>query len=174
MLEKVSLSQWIQSDGGPLVLMEKGSLNLWGGSLGTDNSSAITDYDKACLINDYLGQLEVGSYSALVLNDEPLRTAYWKINSEKVVFIRWRWANNEKDIIESLPEALGRDDWEQSEIQISFSTEDLILFDASYSAEEIEIFLDLNLSRGTYYTQTLLFEPNGETSVILHLLAKIK
>lgn len=165
---KKSLSKWIQTDGGPLILIEKRLMDFWEGSLG---ENVITDYDRACLIDDFLGLVDVESSPCLILNDEPLRTAIWQENPDEAIFVRWRWANNEETIKEILPKSLKLESWEKSEIKLSLSGDELFLFDSSYGGKEVEESLNLKLPKGQYYIYTLFFEPDNETAFILHLLS---
>lgn len=170
-MSRIDLSKWVESDGGPLILLEKDSSNLWRGHSKIDQQ--ITDYDRACQIEDYLGLLDVGNSKALVLNDEPLSTAYWKISSEIGVFVRWVYAKHENEIPNILVQAPEIDSWEKTGIRITFSTENFILFDSAYKAGESEASLFLQLSKGEYVIKTLLFEPNDEFSLILHSLKRV-
>ncbi len=172
-MSRIDLSKWIESDGGPLILLEKSSSNLWSGHSQTDRSLNITDYDRACQIEDYLGLLDVGNSKALVLNDEPLSTAYWKINSEIIVLVRWVYAREESEIPDILTQAPEIDTWENTGIKITFSTEALILFDSAYKIDEVKNALFFQLSKGEYTLKTLLFEPNNEVSLILHSLKRV-
>ncbi len=79
---------WMESGGGPLLLVPGEYLPFWGGidpptdgrqivahfRYGGDDAPA-TDYDRACDVDDYLGVIEVGSGCGVVLGDEPLPTA---------------------------------------------------------------------------------------------------
>jgi len=172
-MSRIDLSKWIESDGGPLILMEKSLSNLWGGHSLTGRVLRITDYDRACQIEDYLGLLDVGDSKALVLNDEPLSTAYWKINSENVIFVRWVYAKEESDISDFLTQAPPIDSWIDTGIKIVFSTEDLVLFDSAYRTNEVEDVLFFQLSKGEYTAKNLLFKPNNEVSLILHSLSAL-
>jgi len=171
-MSEFNLSKWIESDGGPLILMEKHVSVLWEGHSYTDTTSNVTDYDRACEIEDYLGLLDVGHSKALVMNDEPLSTACWKIDSETIVFVRWVWAKDERvvpGILSQVPEV---DRWENTGIEIGFAHEELILFDSAYRADEVEDFLLIQLPKGEYTVKTLLFEPDANASLILHCLKR--
>jgi hypothetical protein len=60
--------KWIESDGGPLVLMSRELLPYWGGydQFDLDPLDPAHDYGRACSVNDYLGVLPVGPGDALV------------------------------------------------------------------------------------------------------------
>lgn len=77
--------KWVASEGGPLILISDKSKNLWSGILKRSSYLANkieeaddfldadeADYGKACLVQDYLGVVNVGNDTALVLGDEPL------------------------------------------------------------------------------------------------------
>jgi hypothetical protein len=81
--------KWIESTGGPLLLLERALLPYWHGSFG--NTTAATDYDRACEIADYVGAIEVGSGIGVVLGEEPFSTTWWRSSEElrNSCIVRW-------------------------------------------------------------------------------------
>jgi hypothetical protein len=81
--------QWIQSNGGPLLLLPSSLLGAWEGAdepepyRGVEARShwnpggPATDYDRACDVPDLAGTVPVGAGEGLVLGDEPLATTWW-------------------------------------------------------------------------------------------------
>ena len=49
---------WLESTGGPLLLLEEDLVPYWHGYLSVSNSS-LTDYERACEVSDYLGSIDV-------------------------------------------------------------------------------------------------------------------
>lgn len=74
--------EWIESSGGPLILMDSEVVEFWSGILerrsylqgGSEQSTDYmdpleTDYGKACSINDYLGVVSIEKQNVLVFGD---------------------------------------------------------------------------------------------------------
>ncbi len=107
---------WVQSMGGPLIVIPASALNQWGGCTedgiivgGTD---APDDYDRACDVENWAGVIDVGTEaSGLVLADEPATTCYL---SEHNVFVRWLAADSDADLVEAARAVLNdpATDWE--------------------------------------------------------------
>lgn len=75
---------WVQSAGGPLIVVPESSVNAWGG---VTKSGAVLggpggrdDYDRACEIDGLAGVITVGAddADAIVLADEPATTCFWQ------------------------------------------------------------------------------------------------
>lgn len=90
------LLHWLSSKG-PLILLAHELLASWGGS-------DTEDYDRACRVKDYLGAIEVGSACGLILGDEPLMICWSEISEKTGTVVRWRQAENETAMINSLIE----------------------------------------------------------------------
>ncbi|MGI8882844.1 MAG: Imm21 family immunity protein, partial [Pyrinomonadaceae bacterium] len=89
---------WVSGDGGPLILMEQKYLTTWEGSDEPSNGrvieansqwvlDVITDYDRACSIEDYLGLINVGEGKAIVLGGDEMATTWFPLseNSEGIL-----------------------------------------------------------------------------------------
>src|SRR5687767_4714131 len=100
--------KWIASAGGPLVLIADKSYRFWSGifkrSAFLKNKmveaddflhAAEADYGKACLVQDYLGVVNIGDDHALVLGDEPLMTTVARSADGRTVIARWHYGDNE-------------------------------------------------------------------------------
>jgi hypothetical protein len=175
--------QWIQSNGGPLLLLPSSLLGVWGGTdepepyLGVEARSrwnpagAATDYDRACDVTDLLGTVQVGGGEALVLADEPLATS-WCPAPEigDGILVRWEYA--ESDVIagrwvSTIPGSLP---WEPS-LRFSFEEGPLSLFDAAEPGlDPSGPRLEVGLSGGVYDVHTIRWRPDGGTSLLLHRL----
>ena len=75
---------WIESAGGPLVVLPRSLRSAWMGV-------AADDYDAACSVDGYLGLLRRPWGDALVLGDEPLRTSVVQ-RHDGLAIVRWRFA----------------------------------------------------------------------------------
>ncbi|MFE7525444.1 Imm21 family immunity protein [Kitasatospora sp. NPDC057542] len=101
---------WVESMGGPLVVVPVSALQHWGGC--TEDGVIIgdgdqpDDYDRACGIEglaDVIGLRGHGSASALVLGDEPATTCYL---SEPRAFMRWLAADSDAELLAATEAAL--------------------------------------------------------------------
>ena len=81
---------WIDSAGGPLILMERAALAFWGGCFSGGGSDFESDYERACAVDAYAGVIQVEGRSALVLGDEPCETTVWRVAQGNDVIVRWQ------------------------------------------------------------------------------------
>ena len=89
---------WVESMGGPLIVVPVSALAAWRGSTETGvmagDATAPDDYDRACAVDDPAGVIAVGDggAQALVLADEPATSCYLP---EHRAFLRWLGADSE-------------------------------------------------------------------------------
>ena len=83
----VTQVEWIESAGGPLLLAPRSSIRDWLGVDGSKVAGLQTDYERACSIQAEIGIIPVGSRSAVVLGDEPDRTALLPVKSSSEVLM---------------------------------------------------------------------------------------
>jgi hypothetical protein len=130
----------------------------------------MTDYERACAVEDYLGLITVGPGHGLVLGDEPMSTAWWPFPKlQGGILVRWRWASEGASIIaalKSIPDGV----WAPGNITLSLPGGQALLFDAAEDAATIEASLSLTLAPGTYRVDTADYVPDPETALLLHRL----
>jgi hypothetical protein len=166
-MKRFSALAWIESTGGPLILIEEALMPYWNGHSSSSHSS-MTDYERACAISDYLGTIGVGPGHAVVLGEEPASTAWW--HSSELDFsylVRWVFAESEDEIIKAL-DTLSINSWERNDIEIKVAKEKLVLFDSAFPGYDIDTSISIQIPTGTYIVETLHYTPNAETSLILH------
>ena len=61
--------KWVSGDGGPHILIERKYLDLWA-------EQKETLYEKACQIDDYIGNLQLLDISLIVISEEMTHTAW--------------------------------------------------------------------------------------------------
>ncbi|MFI9229590.1 Imm21 family immunity protein [Streptomyces rimosus] len=157
--------KWIESAGGPFVIVPAVSAHAWRGVEGED-------YEEACAVEDYLGQTAFGPESektpAIVVADEPLPATFLP---DLRCVLQWSYAPSEQELIDgarsSFPDI---DDWHQGpmlEVQGQ-----LIMFDATIPGESLgeEEKLYLSLPPGTYQLQSADFEVGEEVAGRLHAM----
>lgn len=163
--------KWVNSAGGPLLFLDKVLLPDWGGAVG--GHAEQSDYERACLADDLIVPISIGNGCGIVLNDEPLQTA-WMPSKEhgQSFFVRWKYAENENSIVrhlERFPESIFR----QEAVPITVTSGRCILFDSALPGLDFRKgdFLELMLEPGDYGIRTGLFEPDAETSLVIHKLS---
>jgi len=153
--------EWLSSEGGPLIIVGQNELINW---QGVDNS----DYDRACSVEDYLGLIPVGNSQALVLGDEPCQTALFTINSKDLTLVRWIYGEDELTVekhLRQVPEELFNSPLEQVEYRVQ--DDEFILFDSVLNGE-VASGLKISLPPDMYVITTVQYEPDEDTSLILH------
>ncbi|MEW2132419.1 Imm21 family immunity protein [Streptomyces sp. NPDC005435] len=89
---------WVESMGGPLIVVPVSALAAWQGCTETGamagDATAPDDYDRACAVDGLAGVIAVGEAGAqaLVLADEPATSCYLP---EHRAFLRWLAADSE-------------------------------------------------------------------------------
>lgn len=158
---------WIESAGGPLLLLEKNLIPGWHGCSSNLEDSP-TDYERACAVDDYIGVIPVASGIGIVLGEEPLSSAWWPLTEAgRGVLVRWLFAENEAAVTRAL-ENLPNREWQRTNVEFTVSNGSLILFDAASSGPDIDESLEIELPGGRYAAETLMYEPDEQTSLILH------
>lgn len=161
---------WIESGGGPLLFAPQSSLKDWLGATGSKVSNMQTDYDRACAIEDEIGIISIGTRSAVILGDEPDRTALIAERSGADIFmIRWRWAKSEESMLSALFSggAIQRLSF-TSISSMAISAETYLLFDSACCGTQVDKHLDVLLQAGSYSVETAAFRPNSGMNALIH------
>jgi hypothetical protein len=177
--------EWIESEGGPLILLDEDLLKYWDGAepprygrtvraeSRASGSALATDYDRACDIRRVIGVLEVGPRIGVVFAGEALPTAWWPAPSEQVgLIVRWVYGNSDEAFSAALlrlPDGLFR----HPGVQVTLRGK-LLLFDAAMPGHAIvSPHLRMSIREGTYRIQTAVYEPDSETSMLLHRFKRV-
>ncbi|MCG5464125.1 immunity 21 family protein [Micromonospora sp. MED01] len=163
----VSQLPWVDSGGGPLVVVPTTALGDWKGASDDDDDSW-GDYDRACEVDGYAGVLDVGADQALVLADEPASTTYLP---DQRIFVRWLYAVSEAEVVRLVPRAVEIAGWEDAGTWTTSGPAEL--FDSGYTGDGLEhtTHLTVDLARGTYLIRTAFVQPDKRTALMLvHLV----
>ncbi|MFF4427511.1 immunity 21 family protein [Streptomyces sp. NPDC001549] len=162
------LVDWVESGGGPLVVVPAEVLTRWEGA---DSEGPESDYDRACAVVGYTGLLAVGPSDALVLGDEPSSTAFLP---EHGVFVRWVAAESEAELLGSVEAALADAVWEDG--QVWDVPGPVVLFDSAWPGSEVEPdnHARVDLAAGRYEVRAALAQPNAETAFQLIRLLPLR
>lgn len=181
---------WIESAGGPLMLLAEQNAEDWGGIFRPSGSrvaeadfrwgepgAPAADYDRACDVRDYVGRIQVGPVWALVFGDAPMPTM-WQGNgsSDGGMFVRWNYADDEKIVLDSL-QRIPESDWVLETFDFQVDKAPHILFDSALSgtmAIKNREYLRIELAPGRYTVATNEFKPDEYISLCLHRLTRIR
>jgi hypothetical protein len=176
--------KWIDSLGGPLLLIPGRLLNHWEGSdpptggriieakFRADPSGPATDYDRACDVKEYLGLIDVGPGVGLVLGDEPAQTAWWPFASERGgILVRWIAADDEQSVIQHLKN-LPLTRFPMPILSMMVPEGPLILFDSAFPGHRIDqgYSAQIKLPPQLYGVATWVYSEADKISLILHKL----
>lgn len=127
-MKEIYRMKWLESTGGPMVVMQAASVPEWSGYRGPD-------YDLACSVYD-IGIVDVvgagRAFSALSLWDEPMSTTW---SDDLGCVIQWRWAEDEGDLFRTI-----RSSWDGLEWHVVGSVEwqgAVRVFDAATPGDEL-------------------------------------
>lgn len=155
---------WIESGGGPLVLLPASKAGLWRGA-----SGAGLHYELACSVQAYAGVVPWEDVDVLVLDDAPLRAAV-TVGEAGVLIVRWAYASNEEVVLESLR----RIDWQRlaaTERHVLAAIEKpYVLIDSAEPGAEASAALDVQLRSGAWEVLTFEYAPTADLGLILHAI----
>ncbi len=163
---ELRVMKWIDSRGGPLILLASNQLLHWNGIDG--------DYDRACAVDGWIGVLSVGAGQALVLNDEPLSTTQWLVAGRQLL-VCCGYARDELSVAQHLERA-GTLDFPHPSTVVDFGHRSVVLFDAVVTGSELddEEVLRMKLPNQRCEVRTLDWKPDEETWLILHSLEPVE
>lgn len=133
---------WVESMGGPLIVIPVSALDAWRGCTGSGmvvgDGVDPDDYDRACAVDDLAGAIPVGEdgVEALVLGDEPATTCYMP---EHHAFLRWLAADSETGL-KAAAEAVLADpatQWEECGMWITDGP--AVLMDSAEAGAELNV-----------------------------------
>jgi hypothetical protein len=165
--------QWIDSAGGPLILLSREYLTAWSGcdspELADDamSSAQETDYDRAGAIEGYIGVLPVAEGQGVVFWGAPMETAWWPVATNAGIFVRWSYGEEQTDVIAILTH-IDEGIWESSGITVAVGSQPLYLFDAALPGQEVSEYLPVTLDEGTYAIDTGIARPDDRTELVMH------
>ena len=170
---------WIESNGGPLILLEGRLLGEWEGTDPPSNGRVVqasfrwqgegpaTDYDRACDVKGWLGLVPVGDGHGLVLNDEPLPTTVWRPDpADPVMLLRWEYAEIDGDVARHLEDTRGAM-WQPWEKELLVKETEPLLFDSAFPGTEAYERRVVPLPPGPYGIELAHWRPDDLTSLIL-------
>lgn len=187
--EPERIFDWIDTGGGPHIVLPEEALAHWEGSEAPSAGRVVDaefrwrgtgpatgrrpDYDRACDVESWIGAVPVGLTEGLVLGGEPT-AAVWvphPLHGGPVI-VRVLWAEDDASITAAL------DRWFLGEVEAPLIKDEpllsvaggrtLVLFDAAEAGAEAEDSQECSLGEGEFLVRTRRLEPDAETSLILH------
>lgn len=172
---------WIESAGGPLLLLSEESLANWGGVFALVSGPAATesyspggsptDYDRACAVDGYFGRITVGAEEAVVLGGEPLQATWAPFRRPSSgMIVRWVFGETESEFlswIDKVPDAIFH-----AEGAFQVKGPRLLLFDSALPGRKAknrpDEYLLIEFKPGTYQIKTAVYQPDARTSMVVH------
>ncbi|WP_338777315.1 Imm21 family immunity protein [Streptomyces sp. DG1A-41] len=133
---------WVESMGGPLIVVPVSALALWRGctesGVMAGDATAPDDYDRACAVDGLAGVITVGENGAqaLVLADEPATSCYLP---ERRAFLRWLAADSEAGLRAPAEAVLAAPATEWEECGAWVSEGPAVLMDSAEAGSELGI-----------------------------------
>ncbi len=170
--------EWIDSAGGPLILLSRELLTAWSGAFpqepADDEVQAVqeTDYDRAGAISGYIGLLPVAHGQGVIFWGEPMSTAWVPLTTTEGIFVRWSYGEEQTDVIGYVKRMEERT-WESSGLTFVVGRQPLCLFDAAWPGQEVPEYLTIALDEGTYAIDTGIARPDNRTELIVHRFRRL-
>jgi Immunity protein 21 len=177
--------KWINSTGGPIVIISADAIEKWSGCFSTESvqfqkiidaedflNPNETDYGKACQVEKYIEVINFGDNKAIVLGGEPLQTTYLK-SDEDVLLVRWIYAENYESVNHYL-QSIKVESWSHNEV-VHLSSENYVIFDSSeigFNLKQKES-LRFSLKAGNYQIKTCEYKPDSATFLLIHTFERI-
>lgn len=192
---------WVQSCGGPLILIEKDISKYWGGVSFSNFSDFETDYHKASSIDGYIECIEFRNRDILIFWDEPTPIYFYRLeNQMDVIIVRCIYlADNDvrahlRALNQNIFKTHNSNDFPRIEcFNITFNQ--LEIRDAALSGieehchndeeneddesdyklqNEFELdSIEVSLETGSYKILSAFYEPDIQTRLLLHKLQRI-
>jgi hypothetical protein len=172
---------WIESAGGPLLLLSEKNLGNWGGVFALVSGPAAaasyspggnpTDYDRACSVEGLIGLITIGAEEGVVFGGEPLQTAWLPRHAARGgMIVRWVFGESENEFLDwtdKIPEEVFHLDG-----PCRFKGPRLFLFDAGLAGHNVKTrpdeYLLIELEPGAYDIKTAVYQPDDRTSMVVH------
>jgi len=182
--------RWLQTLGGPFIILPKRALEDWKGSYHLEKLTQgikevelddmlnpdLTHYAKACqAAADEVGLLRIIETEVLVLGQEPSKTTIQKVAIDHLRLFRWRTGQDEKEV-ETFVSTFEDQNLTWSEpINWYLTDQQPIMFDSVMDAEELQSigrYTNLELSEGLYLVSFAHWHPSPNTSLLVIKIQK--
>lgn len=168
--------EWVESQGGPVILLPTRLLPEWGGAdrAGASpwgRSAPESDYGRACSAGGSPAIVQVAHGQGLVIGGEPLPITAVP-SADGWALVRWVFADSDDDVAAALSE-LDPATFSAVEGVALSGGEEFRLFDAAMPGDDIVgTSLSLDLGPGPLHVYTSELHPSGRTKLIVHWLGR--
>lgn len=151
------MTDWIETEGGPFIIVEQKYVDEWNGQ---------EDYDSVCRMTDYIGKIDRNNHAVLVMGDEPM--AIRIIQQEgQILIIRWMYAPNRNAVDRLLEIDILAELEPMEEFGVEWDTNQLVLFDSLYRFREAPIKVYMTLQATSCIIRTYHYKKD-DIAIIIH------
>jgi len=118
-----------------------------------------------------MGVIAVESGQAVVLGDEPDRTAIL-LEDGNTLILRWRWAESEAELLSAMRDGLKDVRFTESG-RFSTKAGRHLLFDSACAGSEIAQSVAVELDANEFFLETAYFDPTKSLCAVIHRLIAI-
>jgi Immunity protein 21 len=184
---------WVGTLGGPLIVVPAGIARHWRGAnyltgLAQLNPSirrwanppVIDDYARACAVKGYLGLVKIGRGIGLVISGGREPAAFLGTVGGGIIF-QVSYSDLPVDDICKLVAETPEEIWEPTPYRLRVSRGGLLMFDSVHAGDDLPKvpgeganipWMKLQLAQSTYSIDTVVYEPDSDTRLILHRFKK--
>jgi hypothetical protein len=172
-----SRREWVCTGGAPLILLQENLLGDWHGTdpnLSSEDLPVVTDYERACEVQDYAGVIPVGRGSALVLGEEPMDATWWPSRDlPEGLIVRALYSPGD-EFLTQLVEALRAQNLIDTGLQLMVTNPRLQLFNSAYSGtENLGPTAAVTVPIGRYSVHSAVFNEPRSHMVVVHRLVRV-
>lgn len=159
--------QWLDTGGGPFVLLSSSTLPEWGGVRGAGDPN---EFERACDVSNYIGSIAFADSEVLVLGDDPFPTAFLASPAFGGGYIiRMLWGDD-MEKASAAAHKLPAEAWTTESLVFDAGRGGLVLFDAAHSGIHAPHRIDVPLGPGRYAVATADWEDDSMCLLIHRLL----
>lgn len=163
---------WIESGGGPLILLPKGNVGEWAGVPAPPSDPISGDYQRAVDVEGDIGTIPVGPDAGLVLAGEPLPAALLSTDGGAgLLIVRWISAPNDESARQAI--VSGSISFVPESFLFDVRSPGVVLMDAASPGTASMECLECELAPGTYAVATAELKSDPETHLLLHRLERL-
>ena len=171
----------ILSGGGPLILVRDGLLPSWGGieNIGGLQSQERNcfeagrpcDYDRACAVEGWIGEVSISDGSAVVFSGDQLSLGIRQVGPSSLLVVR-PWCH-EENLDEQVSALLASSPPFEADFEFAVMHRPLTVFDSANPGFEIfPPLLRTSLEPGRYVVSTYAHRWDGPSGITLHRLER--
>lgn len=172
------LHEWIDTEGGPFLLLAEKSLSSWRGTEGwtfETHGEDVSDYGRACGISDWIGPIRCGDDTGYVLGGD-IGPVSW-INTEELnggYLVQWLGVDDEAEILPALcsqkfEELVSGERAEHISIEIHEPGEMRVIQAAEIGDDLVAPSIPIKLRSGTYEATSVYLETTSLMIVVRRL-----